>query len=667
MIGLAVILGGATTVLAGEHQAVARPEVAQPTLQTIDLAPTARSASAVAPTVPQRATGRFSLIGVTWTDPRVVLEGAVEVRTRRAADGTWTGWQRLESDEASPAQPGSGDAAAARGSTDPLWVGESDGVEAAIAADSGRTTPLPAGLRVDLINPGDPPAPALGRAARIDLPSRPEPAVVSRAGWGANEAIVKGLPEYTSDVQVVFVHHTAGSNDYSCADSAAIVRAIETYHVKSNHWDDIGYNFLVDKCGTLFEGRKGGIDRPVLGAHTLGFNSRSSAIAVLGSYTGRGVPARVRRVIAQVAAYKIGAYGNTPAGRVALISSGSDRYAEGSRALLNRISGHRDTGRTECPGDALYSQLGPIRRIAGAGPAGLAVAKMNGASRVGSTYYTRGTIRPYWQVSTPSALLNRFDVYVDGVLTGSAPSAHRQRLLRLPAGRHTVRIRAVALNGRTSITDAAVLVDQTLPEFSAGPSVLLRTGSLNGIVPVRLRWVAADSGGLRRVALTSPSAANLATTATAWAGSVPPSADTRYGLRATDRAGNVRSAAVTRTPVVVSEARASRTGTWRTLRGPAYLGGTALRGTAANAALSWSFTGRSAALAVTRTAASGRVQVFVDGAPAGMIDLRAPATKNRRAVWTRSWNSSGRHTVRIEVEGTAGRPGIISDGLVYLR
>ena len=669
MIGVAVVLGGATAVLSSEGQAVARLAVDQSSLQTIELLPAGRSFSVptAARTVPRRATGRFSLIGVTWTDPRAVLGGAVEVRTRRAADGAWTAWQRLESDGASPAEPGSADATAARGGTDPLWVGESDGVEAAVAAGPGRTTPLPAGLRIDLINPGDPPAPALGRAAPVELPSRPAPAVVSRAGWGANEAIVKGAPEYTSDVQVVFVHHTAGSNDYSCADSAAIVRAIETYHVKSNHWDDIGYNFLVDKCGTLFEGRKGGIDRPVLGAHTLGFNSRSSAIAVLGSYTDRGVTARVRRVIAQVAAYKIGAYGNTPAGRVTLVSSGSDRYAEGSRAVLNRISGHRDTGRTECPGDALYSRLGAIRRIAGAGPAGLALAKMNGASRVGSAYYTRGTIRPYWRVSTPSALLSRFDISVDGVLTASAPSAHRQQLLRLAEGRHSVRIRAVALNGRTSITDAVVLVDDTLPEFSTGPSVLLRTGSLTGIVPVRLRWVAADSGGLRSVALTSPASANLATTTTAWAGSVPPSAATTYGLRATDRAGNVRSAAVTRTPVVVSEARASRTGTWRTLRGPGYLGGTALRGTAANAALSWSFTGRSAALAVTRTAVSGRLQIFVDGEPAGMIDLRAPATMNRRAVWTRSWSSQDRHTVRIEVEGTAGRPGIISDGLVYLR
>jgi hypothetical protein len=684
MFGTVLLLSGTATEFTGASGARARPVPAArsaPVLQTIDLAPAGR-AFATRPAV-RRATGRFSLIGVTWTDPRARLDGAVRIRTRRAADGTWTAWQRLEADGISPAEPGTRDAGAARGSTDPLWVGESDGVEATLA---DHHAPLPAGLRIDLIDPGDPPAPpalpdpgvaatprvalpgqGFAAAPRVALPERPVPELVSRAGWGANEAIVKGPPEYSSDVQVLFVHHTAGTNGYRCADSAAIVRAIEAYHVKSNHWDDIGYNFLVDKCGTLFEGRGGGVDRPVLGAHTLGFNRRSSAIAVLGNYTGRGVPARVRRVIAQVAAYKIGAYGGAPAGRVALVSTGSDRYAEGSRAMLNRISGHRDTGRTECPGDTLYAQLGAIRSLAGARPRGLAVTKMNGAREVGGVYHTRGTIRPYWRVGTPGAMLHRFDVYVDGVLTDSAPSAHRQRLLRLGPGRHTLGIRAVGLNGRTVITETTVVVDQTPPEFTAGPSLALRTGSLDEMVPVRLRWAAGDAGGLRGVTLTGPATAELAGGTTAWAGTVPPSRETTLGLRATDLAGNARSAAVTRTPVLADEDAAERSGSWHTLSSPRHLGGTAVRSTAAGASLTWSFTGRAAALAVSRTAASGRVRVFVDGAPAGLVDLRAPRTRHRRAVWTRSWSDSARHTVRIEVEGTAGRPGVISDGLVYLR
>jgi hypothetical protein len=350
-----------------------------------------------------------------------------------------------------------------------------------------------------------------------------------------------------------------------------------------------------------------------------------------------------------------------------MASSGSDRYAKGSTARLNRISGHRDTGQTACPGTALYAQLGSIRSIAAAGPAGLALTKVNGAVKVGGTYFTRGTIRPFWQIETPATLMYRFDVLVDGVLTASAPRADRQQLLRLEPGRYTVSVRAVALNGKVSLTSANVLVDQTLPDFTSGPSVALRTGSLNGIVPVRLRWAVEDAGGLAGLAVTAPATADLAPGTTAWAGSVPAGAETTYGLRATDRAGNARSVAVQRTAYVAAETLADRTGTWSSVGSAAHLGGQALRSTSANSTLTWAFTGRSAALAVSRTAVSGRVRVFVDGEPAGVIDLRSPETLHRRSVWTRSWGASERHTVRIEVEGTAGRPGVVADGLVYLR
>ncbi|MFI7599315.1 N-acetylmuramoyl-L-alanine amidase [Actinoplanes sp. NPDC049681] len=681
MSGAMVVLGSGGPLPAELTAAVAGTE---PTLQTIGLdpaggsSPTGRAFSApgalraesaaAGRAVAPRATGRFGLIGATWTDPARRLTGAVQVRTRSLSDGTWTPWQSLEADEPNPAEPGSQDAEGARGSTDPLWVGPSDAVEARVAADAARTTPLPPGLRLDLIDPGEPAAAPVPKAyERAAIPARPVPNVVTRAQWGANEKIVRGAPEYTTDVQVLFVHHTAESNSYSCSDSAAIIRGIQAYHIKSNHWNDIGYNFLVDKCGTLFEGRRGGITRPVLGAHTLGFNSHSAAIAVLGNYSSRGVSAKVRTVIAQVAAYKLGAYGNTPAGRTTLVSSGSDRYAEGSRAVLNRISGHRDTGKTECPGTTLYGQLGSIRGIASAAPADLAVSKINGATRIGGTYFTRGTIRPFWQVDTATTLMNRYDVYVDDTLTASVPAAQRQQLLRLTPGRHTVRVRAVALNGRVAVTDTAVYADQTLPEFTSGPTVTLRPGSLSGIVPVRLRWAVRDAGGLRTVRLTTPATADLSTAATAWAGSVKPGVETTYGLRATDRAGNARSVAAVRTAVMVAETRAERDGTWRSVGGSGYLGGSALRATAKGASLSWSFTGRSAALAVSRTSVSGRVRVFVDGEPAGIVDLRSPDALYRRAVWTRSWSSSDRHTVKIVVEGTAGRPGVISDGLVYLR
>ena len=89
---------------------------------------------------------------------------------------------------------------------------------------------------------------------------------------------------YTKSVKVAFVHHTASGNGYSCAQAPSVLRSIYRYHVKSSGWRDIGYNFAVDKCGNIYEGRAGGVAKAVMGAHTLGFNTNSTGIAVLGTY-----------------------------------------------------------------------------------------------------------------------------------------------------------------------------------------------------------------------------------------------------------------------------------------------------------------------------------------------------------------------------------------------
>ncbi len=652
---------------------------ASPTVRSFGAPGTARTGTTA---VPQRATQPFSLLGAVWDDPRAVLRGTVEVRTRAVAGGTWTGWQTLESDGRSPADPASADGGG-RGRTDPLWVGTSDAVQARVSAADGRSTSLPEGLHLILINPDAPAdrtAEPQARAAAepqarvaaepqapVAVPARPVPRMVTRAGWDANESIVEDAPDYTPDVQVMFVHHTAGTNDYSCQDSARIVRGIQGYHVRGNGWNDIGYNFLVDRCGTLFEGRGGGVQRAVLGAHTMGFNAHSSAIAVLGNYGARTVPAVVRTAIAQVTAYKLGAYGNLATGRTTLRSGGNDRHPSGTLVSFDRVSGHRDAGPTACPGDALYGQIGGIRALAGAGPANLRLAGMTGAAAAGAEFFTRGQVSPLWDTDTPSALLNRFDVFVDGVRVASAPNSHRRVSLQLAPGRHTLLVRAIHLSGRTASFTRTVVVDTTAPQFTTAPSVVLRTGSLNGSVPVRVGWTASDAGGLRSVAMTQPAAVNLGVTANGWNGTARPGVANTWSLRAADRAGNATAASVTRTPVVVSELSATRTGPWTGLRNSAYLSGHALRSTARGASMTWTFTGRSASLAASRTTVSGLVTVYVDGRAAGTLDLRAATVQNRQAVWARNWGASGTHTVRVVVAGTTGRPGAVLDGLVVLR
>jgi hypothetical protein len=491
--------------------------------------------------------------------------------------------------------------------------------------------------------------------------------MITRSGWGANEKIVKAAPEYTGPVQLFFVHHTATGNGYSCSSSASIVRGIQAYQVRSRGWDDIGYNFLVDRCGTIFEGRGGGVGRSVLGAHTLGFNANASSIAVIGNFASAGVTSAVRTSIATVAAYKLGAFGNAPNGKVVYLSGGGNRYPAGTKAVLYRISGHRDAGQTECPGNNLYAQLPAIRAIAGAGPAGLRFQRMTGAVKYGPLLFTRGRIRPLWNVSTPSALINRFEVLVDGRLTVAAPGTHRTAALSLTPGGHTVTVRALHLSGRVASVTARVVSDPNAPTFTSGPDVLLRPGSLDGSVPIRLTWTAADVNGLSAVSLVRPSTVSLGTTAHIRNGTVKPAVPTTFTLRAADRAGNTADASVTRTPMVLSEGAAQRSGSWRALSNPAHLGGVALGATAAGASATWTFTGRSAALAVGRGALSGRVRIWVDGADQGVVDLGSPKTLYRQAIWTRWWSAAGEHTVKVQVEGTPGRPGVILDGLVYLK
>ena len=113
------------------------------------------------------------------------------------------------------------------------------------------------------------------------------PRIVPRSGWKADEKIVRAAPRYAPVLRFAVVHHTAGSSSYRPEESAAIVRGIELYHVKANGWNDIGYNFLVDRYGQVFEGRGGGMQRNVIGAHAAGFNSGSVGIAVLGTYSGK--------------------------------------------------------------------------------------------------------------------------------------------------------------------------------------------------------------------------------------------------------------------------------------------------------------------------------------------------------------------------------------------
>ena len=85
-------------------------------------------------------------------------------------------------------------------------------------------------------------------------------------------------------IKAGFVHHTVNANDYTAEQVPAIIRGIYAYHTQSRGWSDIGYNFLVDRFGRIWEGRYGGVDRPVVGAHTLNYNEESFAMSAIGNF-----------------------------------------------------------------------------------------------------------------------------------------------------------------------------------------------------------------------------------------------------------------------------------------------------------------------------------------------------------------------------------------------
>ncbi|WP_329277971.1 peptidoglycan recognition protein family protein [Streptomyces sp. NBC_01451] len=196
--------------------------------------------------------------------------------------------------------------------------------------------------------------------------SAAKPRIVPRTAWIADAERDRPPPRYDDRVIAVFVHHTDSPNGYDCADAPRIIRYLYAGQVGSRDWDDIGYNFVVDRCGTIYEGRAGGVDRPVTGAHTQGFNHRTAGIAALGTFTaGVPVPQAMTDAIAAVAAWKLGLSDTDPRAGVRLVSSNDlSRYASGTAVTLPALAGHNAGYMTSCPGAALTARLPAIRQTA---------------------------------------------------------------------------------------------------------------------------------------------------------------------------------------------------------------------------------------------------------------------------------------------------------------
>ncbi len=324
---------------------------------------------------PLRAPKRFNLVGLSWTgsdrDPAI----AVRARTN---GGEWTRWTPLAGEPADGPDPGTAEARHGAGVSSPTWVGEADWVQyrsseslpglklrfvnvqgTSTPADRARTA-IRKGVNAGLVSIG-----AAARAATAHA-GGPQPAIVPRADWGASKCPPRSAPDY-GEVRAAYVHHTVNPNDYTREEAPAVVLAICRYHRNSNGWSDVGYNFLVDRFGTIYEGRAGGIDQPVIGAQAQGYNAQSTGIANLGTFTSVEQTPEALNAMAALIRWKLPIEGAPTAGTTTMSSAGgsTNRFPAGRQVRVQRVIGHRDTGATACPGNALYAQLPDLRALVG--------------------------------------------------------------------------------------------------------------------------------------------------------------------------------------------------------------------------------------------------------------------------------------------------------------
>jgi len=289
------------------------------------------------------------LVGFEWQGAE---PAAVEVRAR-GPEG-WSDWQLLEGDPVEGPDRDSHERHD-RTTAGPLWVGH-----AVEEVDVRVVEGAPRGLKLHALRSEEPPERGgLGRTRPAGA-APAQPNIVTRSGWGADESYRTknagcAQPLYAPNVRFGVVHHTAGTNTYNASDSPSIVRAIYYFHTHTNQWCDIGYNFLVDKFGTVFEGRFGGVTSAVVGAHAEGFNTGSTGVSVMGTFTSVPLPSVAYTAVRNLLAWKLALHGIDPHGT---ITAGG--------VPIRTIVGHRDLSPTACPGETVAPLLPQLRNDVGA-------------------------------------------------------------------------------------------------------------------------------------------------------------------------------------------------------------------------------------------------------------------------------------------------------------
>jgi hypothetical protein len=338
----------------------------------------------------------FNGVAVTWNQEG---GGAPTTLLATSADGTTYGRSTPVEEDGGP-DPGTTEYRAVARGTSYVWTGGSRCVRMSMDLPKGV---LVSDVRVLFINSSgtatgaatgapDVGPVAVGGPGGLFAPTAAsaltqQPRMITREQWGADPRLMNCTPLVADFLRVGFVHHTAGTNSYTRSQADDIVRGIYAYDTNGHGWCDIGYNFLVDRFGDVFEGRSGGITNDVVGAAQMGFNTGAFSLAMMGTFDHVAPPSAAMRALKRLLAWRLDVAHLNPKARAYMTSAGgyTDRYPRGTSVLLHTISGHRDTGITDCPGTILYGLLPKIRSAV----AGIGLPKIY-APRLSITSYITG-------------------------------------------------------------------------------------------------------------------------------------------------------------------------------------------------------------------------------------------------------------------------------------
>ena len=282
-------------------------------------------------------------------------------------DDTWTDWHPVEAlEEFDGPDPGSDEErrSADRGqrwASDAIWVGAATHiqvqVEGAAMEDLEVTFIDSAGLTESLAAKAKRTLMSFGTAPTAEA-AVGQPNIRTRADWGADESCTSGTISYATPRASV-LHHTATKNDYTKDEVPQQIRNMYHWHTacngSGNGWNDIGYNFVIDRFGQIWEARRGGIDKGVIGAHAGGWNTGTFGVAIMGNYNTATPSSVALQSAIDLISWKFDIHDIDPA---------TNAWLNGQS--IPRLTGHRNvrgdynpnpSTTTDCPGQNLYERM----------------------------------------------------------------------------------------------------------------------------------------------------------------------------------------------------------------------------------------------------------------------------------------------------------------------